>query len=71
MNKTWSSHTEDRWLPQTKGEILGLAEVKGGLNSGINPNTTEIILEAANWNPITVRKASHTLRTAHRCLPTF
>jgi phenylalanyl-tRNA synthetase beta chain len=51
-------HPEDPVVATSRGEILGLAGIKGGLNSGISPDTTEIILEAANWNPITVRKAS-------------
>lgn len=46
-------------------EPLGLAGIKGGLKSGINDNTTEVILEAANWNPVTIRKTStfHGVRT--------
>lgn len=44
---------------------LGLAGIKGGLSSGVSPQTTTIILEAANWNPVLIRKTSqhHGLRT--------
>ena len=44
---------------------VGLASIMGGLDSEINTNTTEIILESANFDPIIVRKSSlqHGLRT--------
>lgn len=44
---------------------LGLAGIMGGAYSEINKSTTEIILEAANWNPIVIRKSSsaHGLRS--------
>lgn len=50
----------------TNGEnALAIAGVMGGANSEINPNTTEIILEVATWNPVLIRKTSqrHALRT--------
>lgn len=50
----------------TNGEhVLTLAGVMGGAQSEISANTTEIILESANWQPGIVRKASqrHGLRT--------
>ncbi len=50
----------------TNGEkALGIAGVMGGANSEITPQTTEIILEAATWNPIMIRKTAqrHGLRT--------
>jgi phenylalanyl-tRNA synthetase beta chain len=37
---------------------LAIAGVKGGMSSGINDQTTSITLEAANFNPISVRKTS-------------
>ncbi|MFA6436280.1 MAG: phenylalanine--tRNA ligase subunit beta [Candidatus Gracilibacteria bacterium] len=45
--------------------VLGVAGIMGGAGSEINESTTEIILEAANWNPIIVRKSSsaHGLRS--------
>lgn len=50
----------------TNGEkALGLAGVMGGLNSEISPRTTEIIIEAARWNPLLIRKTAsrHFLRS--------
>ncbi len=40
---------------------LALAGVKGGLDSGINENTTDIVLEVANFNPTSVRKTARRL----------
>ncbi|TSC55201.1 MAG: phenylalanyl-tRNA synthetase beta chain [Parcubacteria group bacterium LiPW_30] len=37
---------------------LGLAGIKGGKHSGINEDTTSIILESANFNPSLIRKTS-------------
>lgn len=44
---------------------LGLAGIKGGKHSGINPNTKSIIIESANFNPSLIRKTSlkYDLRT--------
>jgi phenylalanyl-tRNA synthetase beta chain len=55
---------EDLVIANSKGP-LGLAGVMGGVDTEINDNTTEIILEAANFDPVTVRKSStyHGLRT--------
>lgn len=46
-------------------KALGLAGIMGGVNSEIKDDTTEIILEAANFDPVTVRRTSthHGLRT--------
>ncbi|MDP4008278.1 MAG: phenylalanine--tRNA ligase subunit beta [Candidatus Peregrinibacteria bacterium] len=46
-------------------KVLGLAGVMGGVNSEIKDETTEIILEAANFDAVTVRRTStyHGLRT--------
>ena len=35
-----------------------VAGVIGGLNSGVTDSTTSIFLEAANWNPVSIRKTS-------------
>lgn len=45
--------------------VLTIAGIMGGAHAEIGDNTTEIILEAANWNPAVVRRAStrHGLRT--------
>lgn len=44
---------------------MGLAGIMGGATSEIHDKTTEIILEAANWDPVIVRKCStrHGLRS--------
>lgn len=46
----------------TDGEKnLALGGVKGGLDSGISDDTTEIILEVANFDPVAVRKTARRL----------
>jgi phenylalanyl-tRNA synthetase beta chain len=40
---------------------LALGGVKGGLDSGISDDTTEIVLEVANFNPVAVRKTARRL----------
>lgn len=43
----------------TNGERpLGIAGIMGGANSEISDDTTEIVLEAACWNPVMIRKTS-------------
>jgi len=44
---------------------VALAGVMGGEDSEIDENTTEIVLEAANFNPVSIRKTAnrYTLRT--------
>ncbi len=39
-------------------EALSVAGVIGGLNSGITLTTSRIFLEAANWDPVCIRKTS-------------
>lgn len=39
-------------------KVLGLAGIKGGKDSGINDDTTSIILESANFSPTLIRKTS-------------
>ena len=41
-----------------------VAGVVGGVNTGVTDDTTSIFLEAANWDPVSIRKTSN--RTAHR-----
>ncbi|MFA7278114.1 MAG: phenylalanine--tRNA ligase subunit beta [Candidatus Gracilibacteria bacterium] len=63
-HKSHDLTTEDPVI--TNGtHVLTLAGVMGGTQSEINKETTEIILESANWQPGIVRKASqrHGLRT--------
>ena len=40
---------------------LGIAGVKGGLHSGVQSDTTEIVLEVANFDPVAVRKTARRL----------
>jgi len=40
---------------------LAIAGVKGGLNSGISENTTDILIEVANFNAVSVRKTARRL----------
>lgn len=39
-------------------KALGLAGIKGGKFSGIQADTTSVILESANFNPVLIRKTS-------------
>jgi len=41
---------------------IGIAGVKGGMAAGINENTTDIIIESANFNPVSTRKTSQYLK---------
>jgi phenylalanyl-tRNA synthetase beta chain len=51
-------HTEDIVIADSNNPIA-LAGVMGGGNSEIDNNTTEIVLEAANFNAVFIRKAAH------------
>ncbi len=42
----------------SSNETLGLVGVKGGVNSGIQDDTADIVLECANFDPITIRKTA-------------
>jgi phenylalanyl-tRNA synthetase beta chain len=41
---------------------VSIAGIKGGKPTGIDETTTDIILEAANWNGATIRKTSQALK---------
>ncbi|MBI5004069.1 phenylalanine--tRNA ligase subunit beta [Candidatus Kaiserbacteria bacterium] len=41
---------------------IGIAGVKGGAASGIDESTTDLIIESANFNGISVRKTAQTLK---------
>lgn len=43
-------------------EILSIAGLKGGKHSGINEATTDVIVEVANWDPVSVRKTGQRLK---------
>lgn len=51
--------TEDAVIIDGQDEVLALAGVKGGLNSGITEATTSIILEAAHFDRVAVRKTAN------------
>jgi phenylalanyl-tRNA synthetase beta chain len=57
-------NTEDIVIADSRGPIA-LAGVMGGGNSEIDANTAEIVLEAANFNPVNIRKTAqrHQSRT--------
>ncbi len=42
--------------------IISLAGIKGGEDSKIQPNTRNVLLEAANWDYINIRKSMFTLK---------
>ncbi len=46
----------DMVITDGEGKTLALAGVKGGLDSGIAEDTTELMLEVANFDPVTVRR---------------
>lgn len=54
---------EDIVIADREGAVA-LAGVMGGFNSEIEDSTTEIVLEAANFNPVNIRKTAH--RYDHR-----
>ncbi|MCL5011161.1 MAG: phenylalanine--tRNA ligase subunit beta, partial [Patescibacteria group bacterium] len=41
---------------------IAIAGIKGGLDTGIDKNTKNIVIEAANFNPVLIRKASQKLK---------
>lgn len=43
-------------------EILSIAGLKGGIHSGISEATTDVIVEVANWNPVTIRRTGQRLK---------
>ena len=42
-------------------KALSIAGIKGGADSGISDDTTDVLLEAANWDPVAIRAASRKL----------
>lgn len=57
-------HEDDLMICDEKGPLC-IAGVFGGKNSGISDNTTNIFLESAYFNPVSIRKTAkrHTLST--------
>ena len=58
-------HEEDLMICDAENNGLCMAGVYGGLHSGVKPSTTAIFLEAAYFDPKTIRRTStrHSLRT--------
>src|SRR3989339_84303 len=48
----------DDLIIASKSEVVALAGIMGGLDSGITDKTTKIIIESANFEPIGIRKTS-------------
>lgn len=44
------------------GAVASIAGIKGGKPTGIDETTTDIFLEAANWNGVCIRKTSQALK---------
>ena len=53
--------TEDMLAIKDDNKIVALAGVMGGVNSEVDENTKNILLEAANFNPASIRKTSRKL----------
>lgn len=51
----------DTIIANANDVTLGIAGVKGGLHSGVQHDTTEIVLEVANFDPVAVRKTARRL----------
>lgn len=53
--------TDDMLVIADPQKVLGIAGVMGGLDSGITPTCTTVIFEAANFDPLSIRKTSTSL----------
>jgi len=58
--KTYTLSPEDMVIADEK-KILAIAGVIGGKDSGATETTRDILIEAATFDPITVRKTSQRL----------
>ncbi len=54
-------NNSDIVIANDEGVTLGIAGVKGGLHSGVQDDTTEIVLEVANFDSVSVRKTARRL----------
>jgi len=57
--------TKEDLVIATKEKVVALAGVKGSNNSGVTDETTSILLESANFEPVAIRRTAtrHGLRT--------
>ncbi len=63
LDDTEYAFTEaDTLISTLDGQALSIAGIKGGKDSGISPTTTDIIIEAANWDPVATRKTAARLK---------
>ncbi len=53
--------TKESLVVQSQGKSLSLAGVMGGLNTEVVDTTDSLLLESANWDPITIRRTAHRL----------
>lgn len=56
--KTRSTEMGDLLILDSKGNILSLAGIMGGMESRVSDHTTRIVLESASFNPHQIRKTS-------------
>ena len=61
-NKEYKIFSETLLIKDGNGSTLGIAGIKGGKASGIDENTKHIIIEAANFDPVLIRKTSQKLK---------
>lgn len=50
--------SNDIIIANNSKETLSLAGIKGGINSGVSLDTTDLLLEVANFNPASIRKTA-------------
>lgn len=48
----------DLIISNSNGETLALGGIKGGANSGIQDDTTDVVLEVGNFDPIAIRRTA-------------
>lgn len=55
---------DDELVVADAERAVSIAGVIGGLDSSVTPGTTDVLLEAAAWNPAIIRRAGRRLRIA-------
>ena len=59
-DKSYTATAEDTAITDDSG-ILGLGGIVGGVSTGCDENTTEILIEAAYFDPLTIRRSAKRL----------